>query len=261
MRVEIFSVVALALAVPETGGNDHLRLAWEAFSRGRELRRDPFAARRSFAEAAHHASQAPGGATVRRLEGHAALLAGDIAHAIAAYRRGLQKDPDDAGLRHGLTRARSLVAYSSAKDRQELIWNEPVNSRFRQVVRRWGIIIVALAATVACLALRRALVFRSKRYWATFGLATVWTFVVMGAWWWERHQRWSDAAGRFVVIQKTTTIYTGNHESFPPRRDDPVPVGVEARATNQIGEWLQIELADGSVGWVPVASVREVGAN
>lgn len=258
MRAAIPCLLLLMVSLPGAKDDEYLRQAWEAFDRGRQQRGDAVAAERSFAEAARLAAQVPGGKLIRRLEGDAALLAGDIPHAIEAYRRGLLVDPDDADLRRGLELARSRVAYVSANDRQQLTWRGPAESDLRWFLRRWGIEAVALASSLTALALGRWLVARRWRRLLPAAGAACLMLVLASAWWWERHEREWETVRDFVVIRQTTTIHTGNHSAFPPRRETPLPPGVEARLRHRAANWLQIELFDGTVGWIPAETVRVV---
>ena len=45
----------------------------------------------------------------------------------------------------------------------------------------------------------------------------------------------------------------GDGLAFPPRYGAPLNRGVEARLLFERGDWLQIELSGGEVGWVPRA--------
>ena len=54
-----------------------------------------------------------------------------------------------------------------------------------------------------------------------------------------------------VIADDGVLLRKGNGLTYPPRYDTPVNRGVEARLLFDRGEWLQIELAGGEVGWVP----------
>src|SRR5262249_34338620 len=57
------------------------------------------------------------------------------------------------------------------------------------------------------------------------------------------------AAGAGVRLRR------GGGATSPPRYDTPLNRGVEARLLFARGDWLQVELAGGEVGWVPRRSV------
>jgi uncharacterized protein YgiM (DUF1202 family) len=56
-----------------------------------------------------------------------------------------------------------------------------------------------------------------------------------------------------VIAEDNVILRKGNGLSYPPRYEQPVNRGVEARLRYERGDWLQIELAGGEVGWVPRA--------
>lgn len=260
MRAAIACFVALSVGLPAASGDDDLRQAWEAFTRGRQQIADTAAARKSFAEAARLAAQASGGAKIRRLEGHAALLAGDIAQAIRAYRRGLLVDPDDEALRRGLDLARSRVEYATAEDRQQLTWRGPAESPSRWLLRRWGVAVVAFGSSLTTVLWARWRVSGRRRLGLLVGVTACATVLVSGAWWWERHERPRETVQDFLVIRRPTAIHSGDHFAFPLRRETPLPAGVEARLLHRAAEWVQIELFDGTVGWVPADTVWAVAS-
>jgi hypothetical protein len=61
-----------------------------------------------------------------------------------------------------------------------------------------------------------------------------------------------------VLSEDNVLLRRGNGLSYPARYDTPLPRGAEARLLFVRGNWLQIELAGGEVGWVPARyTVRE----
>ena len=61
-----------------------------------------------------------------------------------------------------------------------------------------------------------------------------------------------------VVVARPTELRTGNGPDYPPRLDAPLPRGCEARRLFVRGDWWQVELGGGVVGWVPRAAVLSV---
>jgi hypothetical protein len=47
----------------------------------------------------------------------------------------------------------------------------------------------------------------------------------------------------------------GDGVRFPPRYDTAIYRGVEGRLLFERGDWIQIELSAGEIGWVPRAAV------
>ncbi len=54
-----------------------------------------------------------------------------------------------------------------------------------------------------------------------------------------------------VIAADGVLLRRGDGLAYMPRYDTPVNRGVEARLLFARGDWLQIELAAGEVGWVP----------
>jgi hypothetical protein len=68
--------------------------------------------------------------------------------------------------------------------------------------------------------------------------------------------RRQDLAHPVVVVAKDQVkLRKGNGYRYPPADEAPLNRGVEARWLLSRGAWLQIELPDGKVGWVPSGDV------
>lgn len=190
-------------------------------------------------------------AELARNEGNAALLAGDIAGAVFAYRLGLEVAPGDRALAAGLAFARSQVVYPGPDDYGRppierrplwLPWPAPAGWLFFAVATFGG----------TCAAWTRWYMTR-QRCWLKaaipcYVLAATFTAICAEA---DARGR-DDAAHPVVVVAKDGLILRmGDGVSFPPRRETPLPAGVEARLLYDRGAWLQVELAGGEVGWLP----------
>jgi hypothetical protein len=189
-----------------------------------------------------------------RNQGHAALLADDLAGAILAYRRGLNLAPDEPALRAGLAEARARVTFPDTPEWAKV--GRPV------AVPVWIDWLASGPAWCAGLLL-------SAGGWLAWSLrrggglgpaaAVVGTaLLVAGA----LADEWRRAPLRppvVVVAEEKLPLRRGNGTAYPPRLDAPLPRGLEARPLAERGGWLQIELAGGVVGWVPAAAVRGDG--
>ena len=81
---------------------------------------------------------------------------------------------------------------------------------------------------------------------AAFGACTLVGAVLL----WQDWQSRAEARHPLVVIKDDGVLfYRGNGLAYP-RYETPLNSGVEARLLFERGEWLQLELADGEVGWV-----------
>ena len=87
------------------------------------------------------------------------------------------------------------------------------------------------------------------------GQALLWLLLtgVCGFFWHREEARLSyDLSHPLVVIAQETVFYRGNGTSYPAHAAVPVlHAGSEGRRLYQRGDWLQIELSSGQIGWVP----------
>ncbi len=186
--------------------------------------------------------------------GHAYVLADGLPHAILTFRRGLRLAPYDAGLQQSLDAARELVVYSAdnplgrPKPERQLPWLPP-----------YATTVLLLASFVSyvglCVACTRWLM--TRRGWllavailcllaATLPTALL-TWLLVDA---DRRQH-TEAASTLVVIKDDGVLLRkGDGLTYPPRYETPVNRGVEASLVRERGDWVQIELAGGEIGWV-----------
>ncbi len=66
---------------------------------------------------------------------------------------------------------------------------------------------------------------------------------------------WDDDRDRqrplVVIAEEGVLLRRGNGQSYPARFETPLPRGAEGRLIHERGDWLQIELSGGEIGWVP----------
>lgn len=186
-----------------------------------------------------------------RNQGNAHLLSGELPRAILAYRRGLELAPHDNMLRANLEYARQQVRYAEG------------NALGRQPMQHWppwlprptpraGFWLAALGYAAGWIAATRYRMQRDRRLLATAasgfflaGLLGVYVF-------WHEHDRVNAAKRPLVVVAaEGVLLHNGNGFGYPPRYDTPLPQGVEARLLYARGDWLQVELPGGEVGWLP----------
>ena len=251
----ILGMVLPLVALPAEGlsDGDLLNRAEASFHRGIQARSDPGQGRQAFDQAAtdYEALRQRGfrNANLLHNEGNAYLLAGDLPQAILAYRRGLRLAPNDRALRANLNYALGQVADPSAASLGKRPgWPRP--SR--------GVLLALLLGsyTLACVCLTRWWMVR--RAWL-LGMAVSAGILAAGmaaGLVWEVHARRQEAAHPLVVIaQDGVKLRRGNGFRYPPRDDAILNRGVEGRWLYTRGDWYQIELAAGRVGWVPRADV------
>jgi hypothetical protein len=229
-----------------------LHKAEQAFARGVAQPSDPDQARRSFLDAARcYRALHNGGAAnpdLLRDLGNAEFLADRLPEAILAWRQGLDLAPGDAALRANLDYARRQVAYPQTGSvrpppQQWTDWLAP----------SWLLWSFLAAYLLACLC---ALWWWRDRRLGRL-LLGVSLFLLSGALAgllvdWQLVQLDRIEHPLVVIRAEQVALSRGNGESYPPHPEVPsVARGMEARLLYERGEWLQIELADGKVGWVP----------
>ena len=178
--------------------------------------------------------------------GNARFLAGDLPHAIAAYRRGLALDLADPKLRTALAYARDQVQYPPAPDLRPEREPWPPWLTLRHV----GVYAFALYFA-ACVAVTRWRMTRRRRWLVVGGVLLSLAAVpaVGSALKWQRQRR--DAAEPVGVVARDVPLRVGNGADYPPKLDVPLPRGCEVRRLCDRGGWVQVETAGGVVGWVP----------
>jgi hypothetical protein len=256
-------VLALLLILPEIDPSIEAELsasARTAFAEGLSLRDDPVKAKEHFARAVELYEQLHervyANAELFRSQGNAALLADDVPRAVLAYRRGLRHAPTDAGLQEGLALARAEVARKAEGG----LGRPPVEDR-PPWLPRVGFSTATLAGCAAVYALGWVMLARSRMMRRAGLLAAgVGALVLSGvgagllglATLYERREQ---ARPLVVVARDELPLRLGNGEAYPSRFAAKLPRGAEAHLLFRRGDWVQIELAGGEVGWVPLAAV------
>jgi hypothetical protein len=235
-----------------------LRQAEIAFHAGVKVSHDPHEARPLFQQAAscYEKLRLRGyhNADLYRNQGNSYLLAGDLPHAILAYRRGLRLAPSDSMLRANLAHARTRVAYPEpgTLGRPPADNWPPWLPYFSSMQR---LLLFLCAYSLGCLGI--------VRWWMVgkgglltaailaFGLATLAAGSLALQAWNERQERSHPLV---VVAADGVFLRKGNGPLYPPRWETPLNRGVEARLLFERSGWLHIELSGGQRGWVPRAA-------
>jgi hypothetical protein len=230
-----------------------------AFAEGVRLREDDTQARPHFAAAAAGYEElwrrGIHNTALARNRGRAWLLAGDLPRALLACRAGLRLAPGDRALRDDLAALRELVVYP------------PYSALGKPAVENrppwWpslgpGTLTAAAAVfySLACVGLTRWLMARRGTLLVSAGLSLVAAgglafFAAVAG----RQERQEVEHPPAVIAADGVRLRRGDGPAYPPRYDTPLNRGVEARLLFARGDWLQVELAGGEVGWVPRRSV------
>jgi hypothetical protein len=259
-RAEMIALAAaVAFAVsPEMSDAEVAARAAEEFRLGVEARQTRGTAQAHFRAAADHFEElrrrGVAHAALYRNLGNASVLADDLPHAILAYRRGLRLAPGDADLTAGLAEARSRVARPNAAFGRP---PEDGGPPWAGYIGAGCLFAAAVAAYVAaCCCLTRWLMTRRVSFLsAAIGaliVAGVPTALLLGAVWDERSERDHPLV---VIAEDGVLLRKGDGPGFPPRYETPLNKGVEGRLLFRRGDWVQIELTGGEVGWTPHAKL------
>jgi hypothetical protein len=244
-----------ALAAAGVWSDEPLRGPEEWFREGLRLQeQSPKEAREAFREAARRygelrlrGSHSP---ALCRNEGNAWLLSGDVARAIVSYRRGLLLAPNDAALRANLAYAREQVAHAAPGG----FGRPPIDNRPPWLPRIGPLWLLALTLglySAACVLFTRWRMTRRGGMLVVAGVLLAAAVLPGTALALEEWQRREEKAHPLVVIAEDgVLLYKGNGTAYP-HYEAPLSAGVEARLRFERGDWLQIELAGGEVGWVP----------
>ena len=189
--------------------------------------------------------------------GNAAVLANRWPLAVWAYHAGLKLDPNDRALRAHLVFVRAKVNYPPAgQGRLDAetwpTWLHRPTLYELSLVGISSYMLAWLAATCAFLTRKPRL------YLATMAMVGVLLVAGMGGWH-ELHQIETDRQTPLVVLTANAEFYRGNGVSYPQHPVLPIlPRGLELRQLHRRGQWLQIRLTTGEVGWVPISSALVV---
>lgn len=253
------SVLLLLTLTAGSGDADVLAAAETAFARGVELRGDSEMARPAFAQAAkgydelwRRGFRNP---ALDRQRGRAKRLAGDLGGAIAAFHDGLALGRYDRPLQTDLADARAAVAFPN--DGELAAQCRPRVSRTvsARMSPSDAFAVAGGLWLLACVAAVRFVMTRAGGWLATAGGCVVVLSLLGGLWWEDARQREKYESRPLVVIREDVMLRKGNTELHPPRLDQKLPRGVEARELLRRGGWVQVELAGGAIGWVPEVSV------
>jgi len=189
--------------------------------------------------------------------GNAYMLSGDIGHAVLAYRKGEELDPTDTRLSESLAHARSLVTVSVKPDVSNRGWSSLLI--WRGYIPRLALWVLFLSMfTIGWLACSARLVgFVSPRT----RIAGIWLIagsvipVGMLGLEWARF----DGSTSAVITDAHVIARSGPDDTiYDPVFTDAIKPGLEAMVLESRDGWNQLELADGSLCWVPEYSVEMV---
>jgi hypothetical protein len=231
---------------------DVLRSAEAAFRAGSDQRADGTKARALFEQAAKDLAllQERGyrNAGLSLQLGNARLLAGHLADAILAYNQGLDLAPNDRALLDALDYARQQVVFPGGK------FARPPVDDLPPWLPRPGpttlFLLALLAFTIGCLAIARQRMTRTSG-WLLLAITSLLIAVALTMTLIAQQQALAKRTQLVVIAQDGVLLRRGDGLAFPPRYETTLPCGAETRLRRARGDWLQIELTGGEIGWVP----------
>ncbi|MSR52104.1 MAG: SH3 domain-containing protein [Gemmataceae bacterium] len=232
--------------------------AADKYRAGLESRADAVEARLHFLLAAEEFERAWNAgertAEIARNMAQSRFLAGDLGRAIRDYRRGLRMAPHDRELQQGLNAVREQAADRASS----LVPNEAQSLPVRGVSwyrLAWGAIALSAIGWFNLVRGWKA----SRRGLLGVGLGTILVASAIGGWLgcedYRLRLHWAEPT---AVVVSATDLRSGNSEEYPRRLDVRLPAGTELRVLGERGGWLQVELPDGTPGWMSSSFVVEV---
>ncbi len=170
---------------------------------------------------------------------------------------GLALAPNDAPLREHLADLRAMVLLPpdgqgrTPPDRWPM-WLPRLTAR-----ASWWIAVVAYC--LVCCAIAGCVLFRTRRSIGFGASALIVAVLASVSLWLALDRQRLDRETPLGVLIDNTPFRTGNGNGYPQHQSVPVLLrGIESRVLHRRGEWLQVALSTGEIGWVPNASVLVV---
>ena len=189
--------------------------------------------------------------------GTAHLRAGDSGRAIAALRAALLLYPASERATANLVEARRGIAGDAPSPDARTIdavraWWAPIGGELRAL--GWfawclGLAAIGLAAIEPGGALRRA--------WAPGWLVALFGCLCLAS---AAIDALAIASDRTVVLTLPSVPRSGNGQGFSPVRSAPLPAGTECSLREERPGWTEVELGDGTRGWIEADRVESVAA-
>ena len=258
LGLALFGLIGLSL---QRADETILADAERSFSEGVMTRNDAATARKHFSRSAQDYDElwrnGHRNPALARNRARAHRLAGNLPEAIAALHAGLAVARYDRSLQVELEDARSAIRYPH-DDLAEQCRPRPIGG----IGTRMSALEACLAAgglwLLVCLGAARFAMTRVPAWLFASGIALL-ALATLGGFWWHDHDRQSEANARpLLIVKDETALKLGNGESWPDRAKWKLPRGVEVRELARRGGWIQVELAGGTVGWLPEANAIPV---
>jgi hypothetical protein len=171
-----------------------------------------------------------------------------------AYHAGLKLDPNHAGLREHLAFLRDKVVYPPA--RQGRLDAETWPPWFHRPTL-YELICICIVSYTAAVFVGTFAFLRFSQPWSLAAIALLAIAAVAGIGvWLELRIAALDRDTPLVIVAENTPLYRGNSFSYPHHPSLALLYrGMEVRQIHRRGQWLQICLTTGEIGWLPRSSV------
>ncbi|MDR1332603.1 MAG: tetratricopeptide repeat protein, partial [Tannerella sp.] len=189
--------------------------------------------------------------------GNACYKAGRIASAILNYERALLMNPGDKDLRHNfaIAKLRTTDQIEPVGEFFLLNWFRAVQNLFR--VDTWAIVgLVCFALFIGCLTLyffSKRMALKKSGFYA--GVALLALVIVANVFAWNQKQALQNRNGAIVFAPTVTA------KSSPDNSGTDLFVlheGTKVFIKSTVGEWNEIELEDGNVGWLRQKDLEKI---
>lgn len=241
-------LLTLLIAVEPMTPEEHYRRALENRADARLAQPHLIAAAEAWEARWDHGEHTP---SIAVNAGRARALAGDLARAIRNLRRGLAQFPHDVELRQELDRARGKVLFPEVG---ELADCRPraTRSPFDRIPIPI-VMIKTLALLLAGFGWWQIYRGSGQRQLSTIvvGVVVVVIGIVMfGSIRRDELRQRDEWQSNVVIAVRATDVRSGNAVEYPRRVDGKLPAGAEARRLTERGGWIQVELPNGTIGWI-----------
>lgn len=186
---------------------------------------------------------------------NAYLQSGDVGRAILNYRRAQRLIPGDARVASNLTFARSQCKTPIAPSGQRalsaaLLWwhnHTAVRTRFDIFMIAYGLFWLAVLLRM----------WRGTGIWLIVAIGTGLVWIALGASVALDVSGWGHRPAG-VILADNVIVRKGNGAGFEPQFAQALSPGVEFEVLEHRGDWLDIELPNGSSGWIEMSQAELV---
>lgn len=194
-------------------------------------------------------------AAIQHNLGNAHFRLRQLGPSILHYRRAQRFDPSNAAIQANLRYARERVepflkpaGESELLDRL-LFWNQRTSLQHRFWLASLSSLLGWMGLTLWLWRPRRGLL------WLALALVGIGLANAGAIGWQLSSERARPAA---VVVSDSAPLRTGRGEGFEPVLATPLGAGVEGHIQNERAGWVELRLADGVSGWLPVEAIARV---